>query len=128
MKAFTSQQKHKSSVKDCLRKYKQRSNLLLISFHLKRYPWQKTEMLTLFCKYILQRRQGQFWGIHFFNSRFELLKVSIFLSQEAVIPKFLDLNNSNFQGLCKLILLLMQQNLNCFLIYTWVVYLLESIP
>ena len=43
------------------------------------------------------------------------MKKSLFLlSQEAVIPKFLDLSNLNFQGLCELISLLAQQNMGCF--------------
>ena len=80
MKAFVSQQKLESSVKDCLRKNKQRSNLLLISFHLKRYPWQKTEMLTLFINLnesnILQvyfaKTARTVLGIPLFNFSFEL--------------------------------------------------------
>ena len=62
-------------------------------------------------------------------SQLWIVKESLFLlSQEAVVPKFLDLGNLNFQGLCELISLLVQQNLGCFLIHTYVVYLVESIP
>ena len=39
-------------------------------------------------------------------------------SQEAVIPKFLDLSNLNFRGLCELTSLLEQLNLGCFVIHT----------
>ena len=62
-------------------------------------------------------------------SQLWIVKESLFLlSQEAVVPKFLDLGNLNFQGLCELISLLVQQNLGCFLIHTYVAYLVESIP
>ena len=53
--------------------------------------------------------------------------MSLFLlSQEAVILKFLDLSDLNFQGLCELISLLLQQNLGCLVIHTYVVYLVET--
>ena len=70
------------------------------------------------------------FGIPLFNFSFELWKsLCFFLSQEAVlIPKFLNLSNSNFQGLCELISPLVQQKLGCFLSQTYVAYLVESIP
>ena len=59
-------------------------------------------------------------------SQLWIVKESLFLLfQEAVVPKFLDLGNLNFQGLCELISLLVQQNLGCFLTHTYVVYSLE---
>ena len=65
------------------------------------------------------------FGIPLFNFSLELWKRLCFF--QAVIPKFLGLSNLNFQGLCELVSLLVQQNVGCFLIYTHVVYLVESI-
>ena len=87
-------------------------------------------MLTLF----INQNESNILQVYFLIFEFHFLildlnceKVSVYLSQEAVIPKFLDLSNLNFQGICELISLLIQQNLGCFLIDAYVVYLAESI-
>ena len=84
-------------------------------------------MNPTFCKYILQRRQGQFWGSHFLILALNCNKVFVSFISRGVTPKFLDLSNTNFQGLSELISLLVQQNLGCFVIHTYIVYLVESI-
>ena len=48
MKAIVSEQKPESSVKDCLRKCKQTSNLLLINAHLTTKSMTENSMLMLF--------------------------------------------------------------------------------
>ena len=136
MKATVSEQKSESSVKDGLRKCKQTSNLLLISSHLTKKSMTKNSnvyaVLNLNESNILQvyfaKTTRTVLGISLFNFSFELWRRLLFLYQEAVIPKFLDLRNLNFQSLCELISLLVQQNLGCFLIHTYVVYLVEQIP
>ena len=135
MKSTVSEQKSESSVKDGLRKCKQTSNLLLISSHLTKKSMTKNSnvyaVLNLNESNILQvyfaKTTRTVLGISLFNFSFELWRRLLLLSQEAVIPKFLDLRNLNFQSLCELISLLVQQNLGCFLIHTYVVYLVESI-
>ena len=73
-------------------------------------------MSPTFCNYILQKRQGQFWGFHFLilvlNCNKVSVTVSVAKSQEAIIPKFLNCSNLNFQGLCEVIPVLVQQNLD----------------
>ena len=136
MKSTVSEQKSESSVKDGLRKCKQTSNLLLISSHLTKKSMTKNSnvyaVLNLNESNILQvyfaKTTRTVLGISLFNFSFELWRRLLLLSQEAVIPKFLDLRNLNFQSLCELISLLVQQNLGCFLIHTYVVYLVEQIP
>ena len=136
MKSTVSEQKSESSVKDGLRKCKQTSNLLLISSHLTKKSMTKNSnvyaVLNLNESNILQvyfaKTTRTVLGISLFNFSFELWRRLLLLSQEAVIPKFLDLRNLNFQRLCELISLLVQQNLGCFLIHTYVVYLVEQIP
>ena len=53
-------------------------------------------MNQTFSKYISQRRHWQFLEIPLFNFSFELWKSLFLLSQEAEIPKFVDVINLNF--------------------------------
>ena len=109
------------------------ANKQLIAHQLDNEIHDRKLMLTLFTNLnesnILQvyfaKMARIVFGILLFNFSFELRKCLFLLSQQAVIPKFLDLSNLNYQGLCELISLLVQQNLGCFLIHVFIAYLTE---
>ena len=81
MKAIVSEQKPESSVKDCLRKCKQTSNLLLINAHLTTKSMTENSMLMLFINLsesnILQVYFAKFWGFHFLILALNCEKVSV---------------------------------------------------
>ena len=86
MKVTVSEQKPECSVKDCLRKRKQASNLLHINSHFTtKFMTEKSDAYTLcptFYKYILQRRQGPFSGFHFLVLALNCEKFSVYLNRQ----------------------------------------------
>ena len=86
MKVIVSKQKPECPVKDCLRKRKQASNLLLINSHFTtKFMTENSDAYTLcptFYKYILQRRQGTFSGFHFLVLGLNWEKFSVYLNRQ----------------------------------------------
>ena len=137
MKAIVSKQKPESSVKDCLRKCNQTNNSMLINSYLtKKFLTENSKMLLINLNesnilqvyFVKMARTVLGFPLFFLILALNCKKSLLLLSKEAVIHNFLHLSNLSFYGLGELLSLLVLQNMSCFSIHTYGVYLVESIP